>query len=141
MPQHGRRLHAPFLPHLDQGVLQRKQRRLGVNGLSEQAVLSGRVKQLAKRSVQQVSQGGVALVDRFAEDRLGGVKFVAHAGALGALAGEEKDNLSAGRFHVALHKRPSRAAAATSPGEAGPGGPTARSAPDDGENVPARRWP
>ena len=102
MPEHGRRLDAPFLPQLHQRVLQRKQRRLGVGGLREQPILPGRVQQLAERTVQRISQGGVAAIDRLAKDRLGVVKFAAHAGVLGALAGEEEDDLSAGRFHVAL---------------------------------------
>ena len=93
VPDQRLRRDAPGLHQLGQGVLDRKQRRLGVVGPVNQGVVAvadeNDVEQafLEKRPCQ-----GVATVHGIAEHRVGPVQLRRHAGLLRPLAGKHERN-------------------------------------------------
>ncbi len=95
MPGHEVRLHTPRLHQTEQRDLDREQRRLRpprlVQALTRGDHLTDRT---AKTRVQEAGR----LVEGGGEDGEGGVELLCHAGALGALAGEEEAEPAARAF-------------------------------------------
>ena len=92
---------APAHPEMRESVLQRKNRRLGPKGLREGfgGLFRGgvlRVNERAKICAQVRKQSFRAVIKRFAKNLFSFVKLVAHAGVLGTLSGEEKEDRTLG---------------------------------------------
>ena len=103
MAQHKIRLDAPGQPELGQGILQRKERGLGVGGVGKQrgglccvrlvgrpACLVGRIEQFDQGATKQGLQDRIALLQRVLKNWLGCVEVVPHCQQLRALARKEK---------------------------------------------------
>src|SRR5215470_7515903 len=94
MAEYKGRLHAPAAPQRGQGILDGKQRRLGVGGLVEQRVQARlRVEYVEQRAVEVWPEQLGAVVEGGPKGGLSHIQLLAHAGVLRALPGEEKGHL------------------------------------------------
>ncbi len=92
MPRDELRRDTPRLHQAVEGDLEGEQGGLGVAGAVEEGRLGGAApgeQDVAQRPVQVRVQQGARLVEGGREHREAGVQFASHAGALGALAGEQ----------------------------------------------------
>ncbi len=103
VPEEHVRAHAPGHPLLGEGVLQGEQGGLGVLGAVDgPGVGGGAEEQLAHGAAEVLGEQPVALVHLGTEDGEGLVEGGAHAGVLGALAGEHERGLADARGSLVL---------------------------------------